>query len=102
MNDDERDDDDVTKPDLPSGLGTSEEPTNPGVGTGEAFLAVQASADRALGALRAMADACPPVGAVSRRRHLEVYAHLWGELGMLAHDTRRVTLQLIREENGLP
>lgn len=86
-------DGDRTSPDL-----GAEETTNPGVGTSEAFLAIQSSADRVLGALRTMADACPARGEVGRERHLEVYAHLWGELGDLAHDTRRVTLRLKREE----
>lgn len=95
MSDEHEHDGDRTSPDL-----GAEEHTNPGVGTSEAFLAIQASAERALGALRTMADACPRVGEVGRLRHLEVYAHMWGELGMLAHDTRRVTLQLRREEAG--
>lgn len=91
-------DDDITKPDTPSGLGNGDDETNPGVGTGEAFIAITAGADRAVAAIKALVDSCPPLGAGSRRRHLEVLAHNWGELGMLAHDTRRVILQLIREE----
>jgi hypothetical protein len=87
-------DDDRTSPDL-----GAEDGTNPGIGSGEAYIAITASAYRTLAAIEAMANACPRVGETGRQRHLEVIAMKWGELGMLAHDTRRVTLELIREEN---
>lgn len=87
-------DGDRTSPDL----GEHEEHTVPGVGTGDAFISITSSADRIVAALRALVDSCPPSGAAGRRRHLEVLALNFGELGELAHDARRVTLQLIREE----
>ena len=71
-----------------------------GVGSGEAFIAITASADRIVAALRTLADSCPRTGSTGRRRHLEVLALNFGELGELAHDARRVTLQLVREEQG--
>jgi hypothetical protein len=99
MSNDEQHDDDVTSPDLPSGLGDREEPTNPGVGTGEAFIAVSSRAGRAMAAIQSLAESCPPLGDARRRRHLEVLAHAFGEAGDLCHDNRRVTLALIREED---
>lgn len=86
-------DEDRTSPDLGDVEGT-----DPGVGAGEAYIACTASAYRALAALEALAAACPKRGEPGRERHLDVIAMQWGELGMLAHDTRRVTLQLNREE----
>lgn len=91
-------DDDVTEPDIPSGLGEQDETTKPGVGTGEAFLAITSSADRAIAAIKTLVAECPQFGASGRLRHLEVLAHAWGELGMLCHDTRRVIIQLKHEE----
>ena len=91
-------DDDVTSPDLPSGLGAAEEVTSPGVGVGEAYIAIAASRNRALAALRTLEETCPPVGAASRLRHLEVLANAQGDAGMLCFDGRRVTLALKREE----
>src|SRR5689334_7157399 len=90
-------DDDVTKPDRP-GLGNGEDTTSPGVGTGEAYFAVIVNADRAMAALKVLAGACPRMVEAGRERHLEVLAHAHGELGMLHHGTRRLILQLIREE----
>lgn len=72
--------------------------TNPGIGTGEAYIAVTASTDRVMAAIRALAEACPAIGKTGRQRHLECLAHAHGEAGMLHHDTRRLILQLIREE----
>jgi hypothetical protein len=40
------------------------------------------------------------MGEAGRERHLEVLAHAHGELGMLHHDTRRLILQIKREEFG--
>jgi hypothetical protein len=91
-------DDDITSPDLPSGLGASEEPTDPGVGTGAAYIATTASRDRALAALAKLERTCPAVGAPGRRRHLELIAIAQGDAGMLFFDGRRVTNQLIHEE----
>lgn len=88
-------DDERTDPDL-----GRDEHTKPGVGTGDAFIAITSSADRIVASLRTLADSCPPLGAAGRRRHLEVLSLHWGELGMMAHDARRITLQLIREESG--
>ncbi len=91
-------DDDVTSPDLPSGLGV-EETTNPGVGTGDAFIAITSSAYRGVATLQALADSCPAMGDASRRRHLEVFALTAGEVGMLCFDIQRITLALNREES---
>jgi hypothetical protein len=91
-------DDDVTKPDLPSGLGSGDEPTNPGKGTGEAVIAVSGLAHRAVATLRTLEDTCPKAGEPGREYHLRLLALAHGELGDLHHDTRRVILQRIREE----
>jgi hypothetical protein len=92
-------DGDVTSPDLPSGLGSADEPTNPGVGTGEAFIATTAGAYRTVATLQALAESCPPFGSAGRRRHIEVFALTAGELGMLCFDIQRIALALNREEN---
>ncbi len=91
-------DDEPTRPDLPSGLADD---VTPGAGPEAAFAAIVASARRSLGAIEGLAGVCPPGGDPGRRRFLEVFAHLWGEHGVLAHDTRRLILQLMREENDL-
>lgn len=99
MEDDERDGD-TTKPDLPSGLG-SDEPTNPGVGgLREAWGVLSARSRRAADAFDALVASCPERGEPGRRRHLEVMSHAAGGFGDLWHDTRRVTNQLIREEES--
>lgn len=94
-------DDDITSHDLPSGIGADDE-TNPGVGVGEALISITNSADRALAALKTLAETCPPAGAPSRRRHLEIYRNGWGDAGMLCFDARRITDELIREEEEKP
>ena len=91
-------DGDVTRPDLPGLLG-AEETTDPGVGTGDAFIAITSSAYRGVATLQALADSCPPMGDPSRRRHLEVFAMTAGEVGMLCFDIQRITLALNREES---
>lgn len=92
-------DDDVTSPDLPSGLGATEEHTLPGIGPGDPFVPIAASAYRGVATLQALAAACPRVGSPSRRRHIEVFALTAGEVGMLCFDIQRVALALNREEN---
>jgi len=91
-------DDDRTSPDL----GAGDDPTQPGIGVDEAFIAITASAHRFVAALEALSSGCPPRGDPRRERHLEVYAHQWGELGMMCFDARRITLSLQREEKGNP
>ena len=90
-------DDERTDPDL-----GADEHTDPGIGPGEAYIPCAGLARRALASVEELERACPPTGAAGRLRHLEVLANAWGELGMLAHDTRRVTLALKREEEGKP
>lgn len=77
---------------------SGDERTNPGVGTGEAYIATTANRDRALAAIRELERTCPAIGAANRRRHIEVLAHACGEAGMLLHDERRLLLRLNREE----
>lgn len=89
---DDEHDGDRTSPDL----GESEH-TNPGVGTGEAYIAGSGLADRALDALRTLEGATPTPESPGFRRHVECVAHAWGELGDLCHDERRLALQFLRE-----
>ncbi len=87
-------DEDRTSPEI---LGGAEEPTKPGIGAGDGYIAASGLAARAFTALRTLEDSCPQPGAPSFRRHLELIAHAWGELGDLCHDERRLTLHFIRE-----
>lgn len=86
------DDDDVTSPDLGE-LG--EEPTVAGA---SAFGSVAASLRRVVSSVATLAEAGEGLRGDERRRVLWALALKLGELGDLAHDTRRVLLQLIREE----
>lgn len=85
--------DDRTSPDL-----GADEHTSPGVGTREAYASIERSLERAVGAIRTLVASCPEPEEEGRERHLEVLSHAFGELGDLSHDSRRVTLQLKREE----
>lgn len=87
-------DGDSTSPDL------GEDLTNPGSGPNDVFLSIAASLNRAVGAVRSLAEACAGLRSEGRRRALWHLALALGELGDLAHDTRRAILQLIREEQG--
>jgi hypothetical protein len=89
----EHDDGDSTNLDL-----GAEEPTNPGIGAGEGYIAASGVARRAFDALRTLEEHCPDPESEGYRRHLEVIAHAWGELGDLCHDERRLTLQFLREK----
>ena len=89
-------DDDRTSPDL---FG-AEEPTKPGVGTGEAYIAVAGRAYRVVASLETLGLACPPAGAQLRGRGLDLIANGWDELAMLAFDVARITRRLKREENA--
>jgi hypothetical protein len=72
--------------------------TNPGDGTGEGYIAASAAARRVIDAIAALERAFVSSGDPSEERSLEVLAHLWGELGDLSHDTRRITIQKKREK----
>lgn len=85
-------DDDRTDPNI-----GHDEPTRPGVGS--PFSDIAASFSRAVSALRTLAEACEGNGGDGRRRNLWGLALKLGEVGDLAHDTRRAVLALIREEN---
>lgn len=87
-------DGDRTNPDL----GAGDDETSPGSGPVDAFVAVAAGLHRVVAALRTLAEACARSRGPDRRRLLWAIALKLGELGDLAHDTRRVILQLIREE----
>ncbi len=89
-------DEDCTSPDCFGS--TEDDPTSPGVGTREAYIATASSANGALDAVTKLSNSCPPVGNVLRDRHLEILAHAWGVLGDLSHDSRRVINRLRREE----
>jgi hypothetical protein len=87
-------DGDSTSPDL----GAGDEPTAPGSGPVDVFVTIAASLNRTVAALRSLAEVGSGLRGDGRRRFLWALALKLGELGDLAHDTRRAILKLIREE----
>jgi hypothetical protein len=90
------DDDDVTSPDLGGEFGDGDEPT---VGNSSPFGSISASLHRTVRSVATLAEAGEGLRGDERRRVLWALALKLGELGDLAHDTRRVLLALIRKEN---
>ncbi len=90
------DDGDRTSPNL-----GEEEHTHPGH-VAAPFAAVAAGLGRAASAVRSLAEICDGLQGDERRRCLWALAMRLGDLGDLSHDTRRVTLALIREEDAAP
>lgn len=86
-------DDDRTSPDI-----GGDEPTRPG--NGSPFSSIAASFARAVAAMRTVAEACEGMRGDERRRSLWSLALKLGEVGDLAHDTRRTVLALLREEDN--
>lgn len=91
-------DGDSTSPDL----GDGDDHTAPGGGHDDVHVVIVASLDRVVAALRTLAEAGKGLRGDERRRNRWALALKLGEMGDLAHDTRRVTLQLIREEEDEP